>query len=184
MSMLSDRDIRLAMTPQKLPPGQRHLEALEIVPMPGDEAFQPASVDLRLGNEFIYWRGVADRKVPHGKHRAVTDRFVLKQGQFILATTLEYVAIPSHLCGKIDGKSSLGRQGVVVHVTAGLIDPGFKGMITLELKNVGYDTFGLVSGMKICQLELHRLSSPALRPYGHPELGSRYQFQAGVTDAR
>ncbi len=186
--MLSDRDIRLAMTPDKMSPNQRHLDPLRIVPEPHDDQIQPASVDLRLGNGFIYWKVVADpedsRRPIRRKREVEAERFSLKMGQFILATTLEYVEIPNWLCGKIDGKSTLGRQGITAHITAGLIDPGFKGMITLEIKNLGYETVILEHGMKICQLELHRLSSPALRPYGHPGLKSKYQFQVGVQAAR
>lgn len=184
--MLSDRDIRLAMTPEKQAPNLRHREALRIVPMPEDKAFQPASVDLRLGNEFTYWSGVKDpgTAFKYVKKTIESDQFILKQGQFIRATTLEYVEIPDWLCGKLEGKSTIGRHGVMVHVTAGLIDPGFKGMITLEIKHVGYESMILDHGMKICQLTFERLSSPALRPYGSDGLGSKYQHQIGVTDPR
>ncbi len=187
MTMLSDRDIRLAMTPAKRAPNQRHLDPLRIVPEPTDDCIQPASIDLRLGDQFIYWVGTKDSsgKIVMIKRTLPSkSEFVLKQGQFILASTLEYVEIPNWLAAQVDGKSTLGRQGILVHVTAGFIDPGFKGTITLEMKNVGYDSIILKAGMKICQLVLHRLSSPALRPYGSEGLGSRYQFQAGVTDAR
>jgi dCTP deaminase len=186
--MLSDRDIRLAMTPDKMPPNQRHLDPLRIVPHPSDEQFQPCTVDLRLGNEFIYTVGFRDAatgaNLLEKRKRKVNDEFRLKQGQFILATTLEFVSIPNWLCAKVDGKSSLGRKGIMVHVTAGLIDPGFQGTITLEIKNVSGENHMLYPGQMICQLEFHRLSSPALRPYGHPDLKSKYQFQAGVQDAR
>lgn len=187
MSMLSDRDIWLAQNPHKNPPSQRHLEPLRIVPEPSDEQFQPCSIDLRLGDDFIFWGALKDgagKVIGHEKRHAQASKFVLKQGQFILASTLEYVEIPRHLCGKIDGKSTLGRQGITAHITAGLIDPGFKGTITLEMKNVGYDHVTLTAGMMVCQLELHRLSSPARRPYGSEGLKSKYQFQAGVTEAR
>lgn len=187
MSMLSDRDIRLAMTPDKMPPNQRHLDPLRIAPEPPDDHFQPCTVDLRLGDEYVYWVGRKNENnkvVEHIQRQVTATKFTLKQGQFILATTLEYVEIPNWLCGRLDGKSTLGRQGVAVHITAGLIDPGFKGMITLEIKNMGYDTMMLNWGQKICQLELHRLSSPALRPYGTPGLKSKYQLQVGVQAAR
>jgi dCTP deaminase len=187
--MLSDRDIRLAMTPAKMAPNLRHRDPLVIVPPPSDEAFQPASIDLRLGNEFIHWTGTG--RPPPGistdgpeKHQVTKNYTILNPDQFILATTLEYVEIPEWLAAQVDGKSTLGRQGVMVHVTAGFIDPGFKGMITLEIKNVGYSRVALKFGMPICQLILHKLSSPALRPYGSEGLGSRYQHQQGVTDAR
>ena len=196
MTMLSDRDIRLAMTPAKMPPNQRHLDPLRVVPPLTDDCFQPASVDLRLGNQWIGWTRCdpAPRNPETGEIRFSTagpekwertaSYLILHPDQFVLGTTLEYVEIPNWLSGQVDGKSTLGRQGVLVHVTAGFIDPGFKGMITLEFKNIGPHPVALKDGMKICQLILHRLSSPVLRPYGHEELGSKYQFQAGVTDAR
>lgn len=180
--MLSDRDIRLAMTPAKMSPRLRHRDPLRIVPEPEDGCIQPASIDLRLGNEFIYWTGTG--KNAYEKRKVTKSEFTLKQGQFILAKTLEFVDIPNWLAAQVDGKSTFGRQGVLVHITAGFIDPGFKGVITLEVKNVGYETMPLRAGMKFCQLVLHQLSSPALRPYGSDGLGSRYQFQAGVTEAR
>lgn len=182
--MLSDRDVRLAMTPAKMPPNLRHRDPLVMVPEPTDDSIQPASVDLRLGDEFIYWQTILNRSIQHEKKKIITSNFQLKPGQFILATTLEYVEIPDWLAGQVDGKSTLGRQGVMVHVTAGFIDPGFKGRITLEIKNIGYETIALTAGMKVCQLILHKLSSPALRPYGHLDLGSKYQFQSGVSEAR
>jgi dCTP deaminase len=188
MSMMSDRDIRLAMNSAKMPPNLRHLAPLRIIPAPADDQMQPCTIDLRLGNEFIYWKPVAlneDRsRVGRVQQRVEQPVFTLKPNQFVLATTLEYVEIPNWICAKVDGKSSLGRQGLAVHITAGLIDPGFKGMITLELKNLGYDHVRLDFGQKICQLEFHRLSSPVLRPYGHAELKSKYQGQVGVQEAR
>ncbi len=184
--MLSDRDIRLAMTPEKMSPRLRHRDPLRIVPEPSDEAIQPSSVDLRLDNEFIYWSLLADEYGIKGyeKVKIITDEWLLEPGQFILAGTLEFVAIPNWLAGQVDGKSTLGRQAVPVHMTAGFIDPGFQGKITLEIKNLGYEAIPLTAGMKICQLVLHKLSSPALRPYGHKDLKSKYQFQNGVTEAR
>lgn len=182
--MLSDRDLRLAMTPGKLPPNRRHEDPLVIVPEPRDEAIQPASIDLRLGNKFIYWTRNHDAPTGWDKITTETDTFWLKPNQFILAQTLEYVEIPRHLAAQVDGKSTLGRQGVTAHVTAGFIDPGFAGIITLEIKHLGYEGVRLNFGMDVCQLLVHRLSSPALRPYGHPDLKSRYQGQTGVTAAR
>jgi dCTP deaminase len=196
MTMLSDRDIRLAMTPAKMPPNQRHLDPLRVVPAPADDCFQPASIDLRLGNQWISWTKCdpPPRNPETGEIRFSTagpekveftgSNVRIYPGSFMLGTTLEYVEIPNWLSGQVDGKSTLGRQGILVHVTAGFIDPGFKGMITLEFKNIGPHPVALKAGMKICQLILHRLSSPALRPYGHHELGSKYQFQSGVTEAR
>lgn len=184
--MLSDRDIRLAMTPAKMSPNLRHRDPLRIVPMPEDGCIQPSSVDLRLDNEFIFWQLLADEYGVKGyeKTKIVSNEWLLEPGQFILAGTLEFVAIPDWLAGQVDGKSTLGRNGIPVHMTAGFIDPGFQGKITLEIKNLGYESIPLTAGMKICQLILHKLSSPALRPYGSEGLGSKYQFQQGVTGAR
>lgn len=186
--MLSDRDIWIAMNPATMmPPNRRHLAPLRIVPLGDDDPIQPASVDLRLGDEFIYWKVIADPetgKPIRVKRKVNALKFLWKPGAFVLATTLEYVEIPDWLCAKIDGKSTLGRQGITAHITAGLIDPGFKGMITLEMKNIGYESVTLHTGQSVCQLELHKLSSPAQRPYGHESRKSKYQFQVGVQEAR
>lgn len=196
MTMLSDRDIRLAMTPAKMAPNRRHLDPLRIVPEPTDDCIQPASIDLKLGNEWIGWTRCdpAPRNPETGeirfstagpeKYETTAKYMIIYPGSFLLGTTLEYVEIPNWLAAQVDGKSTLGRQGILVHVTAGFIDPGFKGRITLEFSNIGPHPVALKAGMKICQLVLHRLSSPALRPYGSDGLGSKYQFQSGVTDAR
>ena len=101
--------------------------------------------------------------------------------QFLLATTLERVKIPNNVCARIEGKSSLGRLGLCVHVTAGYIDPGFEGNITLELFNCAPLPIVLTPGMKIAQISFHSMDEPAERPYGHPDLGSKYQGQIGVT---
>lgn len=189
--MLSDRDIRLAMTPAKMSPNLRHRDPLAIVPMPSDEAFQSASVDLRLGNDFIRWTRCdpppPDRRFSTAgpeRYEETKSYVIVNRDEFLLASTLEYVKIPDWLSAQVDGKSTLGRQGLMVHVTAGFIDPGFCGRITLEIKNIGPKLVTLKAGMPICQLILHKLSSPALRPYGSEGLGSKYQFQQGVTEAR
>lgn len=185
--MLSDRDIRKAMDPGhlRLDEDGNPLTPLSIIPAPEDHQFQPCTIDLRLGSKFIYWVG---RKQPGWpievqQRVAETPCFLLKQGQFVLAETHEIVGIPDWLCAKVDGRSSIGRQGVTAHITAGLIDPGFNGKITLEIKNLGYETMKLEAGMRICQLEFHALSSPVERPYGHPGLKSKYQNQLGVQAA-
>jgi len=110
--------------------------------------------------------------------------FGLGPGRFVLGTTQERVGLPGWLLARIEGKSSLGRLGLMVHVTAGFIDPGFEGRVTLELANLSPLPILLWPGMKICQLSVAQLDQPALRPYGHPELKSRYQGQQGVTESR
>lgn len=175
--MLSDRDIRKALASDKL----------RIDPL-GENAIQPASVDLRLGNSF--WVFPVDdepldlfKPLIEGVDRQtiVADEYILQPYQFVLATTNERVSMPDDLVARIEGKSSLGRLGLFVHITAGFIDPGFSGNITLELLNVSGRPLKLHAGMKIAQLSLQELSSPAERPYGHPDLGSKYQGQTVAT---
>ncbi len=131
------------------------------------DPIQPASVDLRL----------SDCKLSNG------TRWIFP-GEFLLACTLETVRIPADLVAQVNGKSSLGRLGLSVHITAGFIDPGFRGQITLELHNCSNASIRLERRMKICQLVLQRLTSPAERPYGHPSRRSKYQNQMGITPSR
>jgi dCTP deaminase len=118
------------------------------------------------------------REVPDG------EPFVLHPTEFVLASTLEVVTLPDDLAGRLEGKSSLGRLGLLTHSTAGFIDPGFSGHVTLELSNVANLPIILWPGMKIGQLCLFRLSSPAEHPYGSAVYGSRYQGQRGPTPSR
>lgn len=104
----------------------------------------------------------------------------LEPGEFALGSTLEKVTLPATLCAQVNGKSSLGRLGLLVHATAGFVDPGFSGELTLELKNLSNHVIPLSRGMAVAQLVFHRLTSPAQRPYGHEELGSHYQGQVGI----
>lgn len=138
---------------------------------------QPASVDLRLQN--------VECSVQNPLSGAVGDgvKWLLSPGGFALATTVERVAIPPDLVAFVHGKSSLGRKGLFVE-NAGLVDSGFEGQITLELFNGSKESVLLTPGMKICQLVLQRLTSPADRPYGHPSRKSRYQGQVGVTPSK
>lgn len=144
---------------------------LVIDPPPADEAIQPASIDLRLGGEF---RTVDGR----GFNSGTWD---LWPGEFLLGHTVEHITIPAHLVGQLNGKSSLGRRGLAVHITAGFIDPGFSGQITLELHNCSAMPLTLSVLMPIGQLVLMRLTAPAERPYGSAGLGSHYQGQRGAT---
>jgi dCTP deaminase len=178
--LLSDRDIRA-----ELKAGDLRIDPLE------DHQIQPASVDLRLGygiGVFELGHNVAidPHRVPEGLVRISNDLadYVLRPGVFLLAHTLEEVAMPAHLAAQIDGTSTLGRLGLVVHSTAGWVDPGFRGTLTLELSVVGPLPVVLAPADKIAQLCLFRCSSPADRPYGSPELRSRYQGQAGPTAPR
>jgi len=178
--ILSDRDIRA-----RLRTGELAIEPL------ADETLQiqPASVDLRLGREFLVYRPaqvtVLDPGDPAGiaasMDRVIIEEqsaFVLHPGEFALGTTVERVKMPPDLVGMVDGRSSIGRLAVVVHATAGFIDPGFEGQVTLELSNIGSIAVKLYPGLRIAQIVLHQLSSPAELPYGL-QRGSHYHLQTG-----
>lgn len=164
---------------------------LVIDPLDRDR-IQPASVDLLLSPEFAQIVGhrteLLDTRRGGAGHMAMIDTggavFVLHPGEFVLASTVEHVTLPDDLAGQVDGKSTWGRLGVAVHSTAGWIDPGFSGRITLELSCVGPVPVQLHPGDPACQLVLFRMGQRAARPYGTPGLGSRYQGQDGVTPAR
>ncbi len=159
-----------------------------------DRQVQPASVDLRLGSEFLEFRrtnipcihpddaGEVDDYVREG-HVPDGEEFVLHPGDFVLGTTRERVEIPPDLVAHVEGRSSLGRLAVVVHATAGLADPGYEGQITLELSNLGNAPVALTPGMRISQLTFTRLTSPADRPYG-ADRDSKYQGQSGPQVSR
>ena len=183
--ILSDRDIAA-----RLDEGDLVIEPLDDLEL----QIQPASVDLRLGREFLEFQRtnipcihpesedeaedyVSETVVPEG------DEFILHPGDFVLGTTIERVEIPPDLIAHVEGRSSLGRLAIVVHATAGLADPGYQGQITLELSNLGAAPVSLAPGMRISQLTFTELSSPAERPYG-AERGSKYQDQAGPQASR
>ena len=183
--ILSDRDIRarLAAGDLRIAPIADH--ALQI---------QPASVDLRLGHEFLFYVAKRDQcldpRVPESIEAQLErvsvadgDALVLQPGEFSLGTTIEEVGLPNDLVARVDGRSSVGRLAVVVHATAGFIDPGFVGQVTLELSNMGPLPVRLYPGMRIAQVAFYPLSSPAERPYGH-QRGSHYQGQRGPQPSR
>ncbi|MCA1813189.1 MAG: dCTP deaminase [Halobacteriales archaeon] len=159
-----------------------------------DLQVQPASIDLRLGREFLTFRSarlpLIDPADPRGL-QDYTERvalregepFILHPGEFALGSTLEWVELPHDLVARVEGRSSLGRLAIVVHATAGFIDPGFQGTITLELSNLGRVPVALRPGMRVCQIAVYQLSSPSERPYG-PARGSKYQGQRGPTPSK
>jgi dCTP deaminase len=161
---------------------------------PYDERMlQPSSLDVRLDRYFRVFDNSRYTHIdPAIRQDELTslvevdgeDPFVLHPGEFVLGSTFERVALPDDLAGRLEGKSSLGRLGLLTHSTAGFIDPGFRGHITLELSNVANLPITLWPGMKIGQLCLFRLSSPAEHPYGSERTGSRYQGQRGPTPSR
>ncbi len=158
-----------------------------------DSMMQPSSIDVRLDRWF---RVFENHKYPFidpmTEQPELTrliepegdEPFVLHPGEFVLGSTYEVVTLPDDLAGRLEGKSSLGRLGLLTHSTAGFIDPGFSGHVTLELANVANLPILLYPGMKIGQLCLFRLSSPAEHPYGSQKYGSRYQGQRGPTPSR
>jgi dCTP deaminase len=154
---------------------------------------QPASVDVRLGNEFRVMRNSRLTHIdPFESQQRLMDTvtvpdgepFVLHPGEFALGHTAEVIGCPGDIVGIVNGKSSLGRLGIQVHATAGFIDPGFKGTVVLELSNVANLPILLRPGMKIAQMVFQRLDRPAERPYGHPDLGSKYQGQQGAVASK
>jgi len=151
-----------------------------------EDNVEPASVDLRLGEDHkLVGREYQSRPVDASgdgeglRYEELESPLVVAPGSFILTTTLERVEIPDDLVAHVLGRSSLGRLGISVHQTAGYIDPGFKGQITLELSNHGPAPVSLSPGQRICQIVFEELSSPALEPYGHEK--SQYQNQSGAT---
>lgn len=151
---------------------------------------QPASIDLTLGRDFLEPIETAEidlldisESLGYIPWTGMTG-FHLSAGHFVLGTTAEEVHIPDDMVGQIEGKSSLARLGLCVHVTAGFCDPGFKGRVTLELVNFSPSTIVLRPGKKICQIAFARLGSAAEKPYGSPGLGSHYQDQVTTTGSR
>jgi dCTP deaminase len=180
--LLSDRDIKEQISLQRV--------GVE----PFDPAMvQPSSVDVRLDRIFRVFENHKYSEIDPSIEqpeltREVTvepdEHFILHPGEFVLASTYEVITLPDDIAGRLEGKSSLGRLGLLTHSTAGFIDPGFSGHITLELSNVANLPVKLFPGMKIGQLCLIKLSSPAEHPYGSAVYGSRYQGQRGPTPSK
>ena len=159
----------------------------------GPNAVQPSSIDLRVGNQFRVFKNsrypYIDVRQPMEELTELVstvgdDPFILHPGEFVLGTTIERVEVPDDLVGRLEGKSSLGRLGLLIHSTAGFVDPGFRGHLTLELSNVANLPITLYPGMKIGQISLFQLSSPAAHPYGSGKLSSKYLDQVGPTPSR
>jgi dCTP deaminase len=157
------------------------------------ELVQPASVDLRLGDSFRVFHNhrIAAIDLRHPPDNLTEEvlvahdgAFVIHPGEFCLGRTLEWVELPDDIVARIEGKSSLGRLGLIVHATAGFCDPGWKGTLTLELNNLTRVPIKLYPGLPIAQLSFMALDRPALRPYGSPGLGSHYQGQRAATESR
>ncbi|CAB4576019.1 unannotated protein [freshwater metagenome] len=180
--LLSDGDIR-----KQLDAGRIKLNPLNL------DLLQPSSIDVRLDR---FFRLFDNHKYPYIDPREEQDEltrfvevasdeaFILHPGEFVLGSTFEYVSLPNDIAARLEGKSSLGRLGLLTHSTAGFVDPGFEGHVTLELSNVATLPIKLWPGMKIGQLCFFQLSSPSENPYGSEKYGSRYQGQRGPTASR
>ena len=180
--VLSDRTIK-----QEIAKGRIVIEPL------GEGCIQPASVDVHLDRRLLVFRNSRRPYIDVREDTSdLTDLieiddhapFILHPGEFVLASTLEHIELPDDLVARLEGKSSLGRIGLLIHSTAGYVDPGWRGHLTLELSNVANLPVTLYYGMKIGQLSYLRLSTASDHIYGSPELGSKYQGQTDPTSSR
>lgn len=180
--VLSDRSIKEALS----------LGRIRVEPLDMDD-IQPSSIDLHLGAAFQVFQNSRYPYIDPAREQAglmerveatPEEPFVLHPGEFVLGTTIERIALGDDIVARLEGKSSLGRLGLLIHSTAGYVDPGWDGRLTLELSNVANLPIVLSPGMKIGQISFTTLSTPVERPYGTPGLGSKYQGQADVTPSR
>ena len=181
MSVLTDHEIIDAIGSQQL-----------VVSPFTQENVQPVSIDLLLGEKIKRYKsnlgiGIQNVKMPQDQflfEEHIDHSFILNPQEFILAYTVERIELPFTLMGRLDGKSSLGRLGLLIHVTAGVVDPGFQGQLVLEMYNVSPIPIILYPNMKICQISFTRLNKESEKPYGHIDLNSKYQNQTGVIESR
>ncbi|MCX6485846.1 MAG: dCTP deaminase [Rhodoluna sp.] len=180
--LMSDRDIRAAIES-----GQIGLEPLEM------SLLQPSSFDVRLDRFFRLFDNHKCAYIDPAEDQSdltqlievdPKEAFILHPGEFVLGSTYEFVSLPDNIAARLEGKSSLGRLGLMTHSTAGFVDPGFKGHVTLELANVSNLPIKLWPGMKVGQLCFFQLSSPSETPYGSEKYNNRYQGQRGPTASR
>lgn len=169
--MLADSEIR-----KMLDSGDLGIEMPDGLPVMHSQ-FQPASFEMRLGKDFIRRGRMGDYAftVPYG------TTLTLPPGACYLASTVETVSLPRTMYARVEGKSTWGRQFIQVHSTAGFIDPGFHGQVTLEIKNIGEQHIAMSPGDRICQISFGWVNGWVDRPYGHPELNSHYNGQTGPT---
>lgn len=180
--VLSDRTIK-----EKLSAG-----SIRILPL-DPEDIQPSSVDLHLGEHFQVFRNSRYPYIDPAREQnglmelveaSAEEPFVLHPGEFVLGTTVERIVLPDDIVARLEGKSSLGRLGLLIHSTAGYVDPGWDGKLTLELSNVANLPIVLMPGMAIGQMSFFEMSTPVDRPYGTPGLGSKYQGQQDVAPSQ
>jgi len=180
--VLSDRSIRQQMAAGRI-----------IVDPCSDRDIQPSSIDLHLGTRFQVFRNsrypyidptMEQQGLMDAVEATTGEPFVLHPGEFVLGATIEHIKLPDDIVARLEGKSSLGRLGLLIHSTAGYVDPGWVGTLTLELSNVANLPIVLTPGMAIGQISFMQMTTPVERPYGSPELGSKYQGQVEPTPSR
>jgi dCTP deaminase len=180
--IFSDRTIKEALTE-----GRIEIDPLE------ERFIQPSSVDLRVDAEFRVFENhryphIDPREIQEDLTKVVTvaegESFVLHPGEFVLGATFERVRLGEDIVARLEGKSSLGRLGLLIHSTAGFVDPGFDGYLTLELSNVANLPIAIYPGMRIGQISFYQMTTPADHPYGSNAAGSKYQGQRGPTPSR
>lgn len=185
MAILSDKTIK------------EYLEEGKIVidPLKEEQQIQPSSVDMRLGDEFKVFKVIRKPYIDPKDEEDIAEymesstvpegeAFIIHPNEFALATTQEYVKVPDDLVARVEGRSSMGRLGVTMHVTAGYVDPGFEGRITLEISNIGAMPVALYPGQRVCQLVFETMTTPAELPYGHPKRNSKYMKQLKPESSR
>ena len=185
MAILSDKTIK------------EYLEEGKIVidPLKDEQQIQPSSVDMRLGDEFKVFKEIRKPYIDPKDEEDIAEymesstvpegeAFIIHPNEFALATTQEYVKVPDDLVARVEGRSSMGRLGVTMHVTAGYVDPGFEGRITLEISNIGAMPVALYPGQRVCQLVFETMTTPAELPYGHPKRNSKYMKQLKPESSR
>lgn len=185
MAILSDKTIK------------EYLEEGKIVidPLKDEQQIQPSSVDMRLGDEFKVFKVIRKPYIDPKDEEDIAEymesstvpegeAFIIHPNEFALATTQEYVKVPDDLVARVEGRSSMGRLGVTMHVTAGYVDPGFEGRITLEISNIGAMPVALYPCQRVCQLVFETMTTPAELPYGHPKRNSKYMNQLKPESSR
>ena len=185
MAILSDKTIK------------EYLEEGKIVidPLKDEQQIQPSSVDMRLGDEFKVFKVIRKPYIDPKDEEDIAEymesstvpegeAFIIHPNEFALATTQEYVKVPDDLVARVEGRSSMGRLGVTMHVTAGYVDPGFEGRITLEISNIRAMPVALYPGQRVCQLVFETMTTPAELPYGHPKRNSKYMKQLKPESSR
>ena len=185
MAILSDKTIKEDLEEGKI----------VIDPLKDEQQIQPSSVDMRLGDEFKVFKVIRKPYIDPKDEEDIAEymesstvpegeAFIIHPNEFALATTQEYVKVPDDLVARVEGRSSMGRLGVTMHVTAGYVDPGFEGRITLEISNIGAMPVALYPGQRVCQLVFETMTTPAELPYGHPKRNSKYMKQLKPESSR